>query len=182
MKNNARFHINPGRFCMIYEPLQALSRSWPMMRAHAHPRCPNNSLSDQPKVGQCRQRRRLSGFFCQSLGETELALDESKRVFRRGTHAGRHLLSPVQQANHWGILIHRPALGRTYCHMPVHFDRPRPIGCTLVTRIGQDDWFPTLPTTVFLGDIVEVGCAAKDGVKQTAIRIHSDAPLHYEAP
>lgn len=62
-----------------------------MIRAHSSLR-PQDLPTRHPQIGQCKQRhqlRRVLGQpFVAHLGETELALDHSKRVFHLGAHAG----------------------------------------------------------------------------------------------
>ena len=108
-----------------------------MIRAHSSLR-PQDLPTRHPQIGQrkqCHQLRRVLGLpFVAHLGETELALDDSKRVFHLGAHAGLHLLSLVQQAAPWRVLIQRPALAWKHCDMPRHAGGLRSLGMRLNAR------------------------------------------------
>lgn len=73
------------------------------------------------------------------LGESELALDDSKRVLHLSPHVGLHLLSFVQQVTPRRVLIQCPAFARAHGHMPVHARGLGSLGRTLVARIRKHD-------------------------------------------
>jgi len=186
MKQQDLFHRIAGPICSCCEPFQTTAERLSGLQAHSSPRFLNNSLSGYPQIAQCKQRnpsrRVLDQPFVAHLGETELALDDSKRVFHLGAHAGFHLLSLVQQTAPWRVLIQSPALAWAHCDMPLHCGGLSSLGRTLVTRIGKDDCFLTMQKAVSLGHIVGVGCGANDGVNHTGICIHSNVILNSKVP
>ena len=66
--------------------------------------------------------------------------------------------------------------------MPVHASGLGSIGCALISRIGEHDRLFSVQQTMALGDVMDIGRRANDGVHQAGIRIDPNVRLHPEVP
>ena len=167
-------------------PFEATAGHLLALKAHSSLRSLNNSLSGHPQIAQSKQRhqlRRVLGKpFVAHLGKAKLALDDPKRVLHLGPYAGLDLLGLVQQAAPRRMLIQRSALAWTHGNVKVQACSFSPLAGSLVARTGKDDCLLAIQKAVSLGDIVDIGGCADDGVHQARVCIHPNMRLHAKVP
>src|SRR6185312_8512938 len=126
-------------------PIQAGGGLWPTWQAHSCPRSLNNSFPGHPQIRERKQRDQLPRVLGQALvsdlGESKLALDDSKRMLDLGAYTGLNLLQLFNQLMAAPILVQRSALARSHCYMPVHPARLGTLHGPLVARIGKHRHF-----------------------------------------
>jgi hypothetical protein len=132
----------------------------------------------RPQITQRKQGDQLLGVFGQpfvaNFDESELALDDPERMFDLGSNAGLELFCLIQQVAPGRMLVQCPALARAHRHMPLHARGFGPLVGSLVAGISKDHSFFTMQQRMALGDIVDVGRCANDGVNQSGLGIHAD--------
>ena len=102
------------------------------------------SLPDHPDIGQGKQGHELGRVLGNApvarLVVTELAFDDSKRVFHFGAHTGLELFGLLGEhaAGRVPVLL---ALARAYGHLPIHVSCRWPFGNALVAGISKCNRF-----------------------------------------
>lgn len=186
MKPEVRFHRFPGQVAFGLLPFQAVCGRLPALQAHSSKRPLKNSPSGHPQIAQGKQRDELRRILGQAtvsdLAEPELAFDDPERVFHFCPHTGLELFGFVQQGAQLRLFIQCPAFARSHGHMPVHTRGFRPLRGTLVASIRKHHSFIAVQQSVALGNVIDVGRSANDGVDQSRVGINPDVGLHTEVP
>ena len=142
-------------------------------------------LPGHPDIGQRKQGNELSRVLSQpaiaGLAMTELAFDHPEWVLHFGSHTGLEFFS----------LFHECTPGREpllftlawpHGNLPVHASGLISLGRALIASISEDNLFLSMQQCVPLGDIVDVGGGADNGMHQAAVSVHANMRFHSKVP
>lgn len=146
-----------------------LAELWPFGRSQPHS-CLHplqKPVSGHPNIGGCKQGDELRSVFLgpkvTHFGVTELAFDHPKRVFHLGARTSFEFLSLLCERSPRGVLLLLSLTG-THGNVPIHTGCLVTPGRALIARISEDSLLITMQQSMSLGDIVDVGCGANNGV------------------
>ena len=184
MKKLPPLHRICEHICFGWVPFGALGGHFSADQTHSSP-CPHQLPARHPQIGQRKQshqlRRVLGKTTVAHLGESKLALDDTKRVLHLDPHACLELLSLLGKRT-TGRLLLLYAFARAHGHLPLHARGFGALGCPLVARVSKYNLLISMQQPMTLRHIIDVGRCFDDGVYQAGVRIQTNVGLHAEMP